>query len=69
MILPEDALSFIVRNLLDVYAILAACCCISALAAKAVLQQLLSRCRPVLKAWLVDGSLPWSRTCPKEKPT
>ena len=64
--LPVDELSFIVRNLVDVYALLAACCCISALAARAVLQLLLSRCRPVLKAWLTDGSLPWSRTRPED---
>ncbi len=55
---PEDELSFIVRNSLDVYAILAACCCIFATAAKALIQLLLSSCRPGYKTLLADGSLP-----------
>ncbi len=54
---PEADLSFVVRNSLDVYAIVAACCYLLAVAAKAALQLLLSRCRPILKAWLADGSL------------
>ena len=64
---PEDEMSFTVRNSLDVYAIMAACCYILALAAKAVLQLLLSTCRPVLKAWLADGSLMWPSVMPKAK--
>ncbi len=64
---PEDELSFTVRNSLDVYAIVATCCCVLAVAAKAVLQLLLSQCRPVLKALLADGSLSWLSVMPKEK--
>ncbi len=64
---PEDELSFIVCNSVDVYAIAAACCCVLAVAAKAVLQLLLSKCRPVLKAWQADGSLPWAPATSKAK--
>ena len=64
---PEADLSFIVRNSLDVYAVVAACCCILSLAAKAALQLLLSRCRPFVKAWLADGSLPWIPAMAKTK--
>ena len=64
---PEEELSFVVRNSLDVFAIVAAACCIALLAAKAALQLLLSRCRPALKAWLVDGSLPWPAPVYKPK--
>ena len=64
---PEDELSFVVRNSLDVYASVAACCCIVALAARAALQLLYRRCRPLLKAWLADGSLSWPSIVPKAK--
>ena len=64
---PEADLSFVVRNALDVYAIFAACCAVLALAARAALQLLLSRCRPFVKAWLADGSLPWISAMPKAK--
>ena len=64
---PEDELSFVVRNSLDVYAILAACCCIMALAARAALQLLYRRCGPISKAWLADGSLSWPSIAPKAK--
>ena len=64
---PEDELSFTVRNSLDIYAILAVCCCPFAAAAKAVFQLLLSRCRPAMKAWLADGSLPDLSIMPKSK--
>ena len=62
---PEDELSFLVRNSLDIYAILAACCCILAVAAKAVLQLLLSSCRS--KALLANGSSPGMSAMPKAK--
>ncbi len=64
---PADELSFIVRNSLDVYAILAACCCIFALAAKTALQLLFSSYRPVQERLLADGNMPWVPVTPKTK--
>ncbi len=46
--IPEDEMSFIARNFLDVYAIIAACCLCPVMAAWAVLALLLKRCKPFL---------------------
>lgn len=64
---PEDELSFIVRNSLDVHAILAACCIALFLAARTALRLLYSKSRPLIKAWLNDGSLSWDAYIPKMK--
>lgn len=66
---PEDEMSFIVRNSLDVHAILGACCTAVLLAARTALRLLYSKSRPLIKAWLNDKSLPWGAYIPRVKAT
>jgi len=63
---PEDELSFIVRNSLDVYAIVAVCCCVTVFAARAALL-LVNRLGPILGACLIDDRFQWQHMMPKRK--
>lgn len=61
---PEDELSFIVRNSIDIYAIVAAFCFLSALVALAALRALIKRCKPTAASLLRNG---WDALASKQK--
>ena len=61
---PEDELSFIARNSIDVYAIVAASCLLSALVALAALRALIRRCRPTAALLLANT---WDALLSKQK--
>ena len=64
---PEDELSFIVRNSLDVYAIVAVCCCVTVFAGRAVLLLLVNRLGPMLGACLKGDRCQGRHAMPKRK--
>ena len=61
---PEDELSFIARNSIDVYAIVAASCLLSALVALAATRALIRRCRPTAALLLANT---WDALLSKQK--
>ena len=61
---PEDELSFIARNSIDVYAIVAAFCFLSALVALTVFRALVRRCKPTAASLLANA---WDTLLSKQK--
>ena len=61
---PEDELSFVVRNSIDIYAIVAAFCFLLALVAQAALRALFKRCKSTAALLLQHG---WDALASKQK--